>query len=69
MFKDIPYKQQYKRVGMAVLISDKIDIKIQMKQNFPTNKPGHFTMKKNQSENTIVINTYTSNERTSKYMK
>ena len=49
-----------KKAGVAILISDKIDLKI---KNIPRNKQGHYTMIKGsiQKEDTTIVNIYAPN--------
>ena len=60
MKKYIPCKREEKKAGVAILISDKIDIKI---KKITRNKEGHYTMIKGsiQEENITIVNIYAPN--------
>ena len=66
--KDIPCKWRWKKAGVAILISDKIDIEIKaMKRD----KEGHYIMIKGsiQEEDKTIINIYIPNIGTLKYVR
>ena len=67
MEKYIPCKWKQKKAGVAILISDKIDLKI---QNIPRGKEGQFIMIKgsNQEEDIGIVNIYAPN-RTPQYIR
>ena len=57
-----------KKAGVAILISDKIDLKI---KNIAKNKEGHYIMIKRpiQQEDIIIVNIYAPNIGTSQYIR
>ena len=57
MEKDIPCKWKSKKAGVAILISDKIDLKI---KNVTRNKEGHYIMIRGsiQEEDITIISIY-----------
>ena len=66
MEKDIPCKWESK-VGAAILISDKIDVKI---KTVTKNKEGHDIMKKGPiQEDITIINTNSPNIEAPKYIR
>ena len=60
MEKYIPYKWEEKKAGVAILISDKIDLKI---KKITRDKEGHYIMIKGsvQEEDITIVNVYASN--------
>ena len=67
MEKDIPCKWKLKKVGVAILISDKIDFKI---KNVTRDKEGHYIMIKGSiQEDITIINIYATNIRAPQYIR
>ena len=60
MEKYIPCKWKQKKAGVAILISDKIDLKI---KNITRDKEGHYVMIKEsiQEEDITIVNIYAPN--------
>ena len=58
----MPCKCKQKKAGVAILISDKIDLKI---KNITRDKKGHYIMIKGsiQEENITIVNSYAPNRR------
>ena len=57
-----------KKAGVAILISDKIDLKI---KNIAKNKEGHYIMIKGsiQKEDITIVNTYVPNRGAPQYIR
>ena len=68
MEKYIPCKWEAKKSGVAILISDKIGLKI---KNITRDKEGHYLMIKwsIQEEDIAIVNIYASNTGTSQYKR
>ena len=68
MEKDIPCKWKSKKAGVAILISDKIDLK---KKTITRDKEGHYIMIKgsNQEEDITLVNIYASNIGAPQYIR
>ena len=68
MEKYIPCKWKQKKAGVAILISDKIDLKI---KNIIRDKEGHYIMIKGsiQEEDITIINIYIPNIGAPQYIK
>ena len=68
MEKYIPWKWEPKKAGVAILISDKIGLKI---KNITRDKEGHYLMIKwsIQEEDIAIVNIYASNTGTSQYIR
>ena len=67
MGKYIPCKWEAKKVGVAILILDKTDLKIKITRD----KEGHYIMIKGliQEEDVIIINIYAPNIGASQYLR
>ena len=67
MEKYIPCKWKEKKAGVAILISDKLDLKI----NITRDKKGHYIMIKesNQEENITIVNSYAPNTGAPQYIR
>lgn len=67
MEKDGPSSTNQKRVGVAILITDKIEFN---SKTFTRDKKEHHIMKKNLIHQDVrIVNVHTPNSRNSKYMK
>ena len=68
MEKYIACKWKQKKAGVAILISDKIDLKI---KNITRDKGGHYTMIKRsiQEEDITIVNIYTPNIGAPQYIR
>ena len=68
MEKYIPCKWEAKKAGVAILISDKIDLKI---KNITRDKEGHYIMIKGsiQEEDITIVNICTPNKGAPQYLK
>ena len=68
MGKYIPCKWEVKKAGVALLISDKIDLKI---KKVTRDKKGHYIMINGsiQDEDTIIVNIYAANIEAPKYIR
>ena len=68
MEKDIPCKGNQKKAGVAILISDKIDLK---RKNVASDKEGHYVMIKGsiQEEDITIVNIYVPNIGAPKYIR
>ena len=67
MEKYIPYKWEAKKGAVAILISDKIDLKIKITRD----KEGHYIMLKGsiQEEETTIVNIYAPNTGAPQYIR
>ena len=67
MEKYSPCKWKQKKAGVAILISDKIDLKIKITRD----KEGHYIMMKRsiQEEDLTIVNIYAPNIGATQYMK
>ena len=67
MGKYIPCKWEVKKAGVAILISDKIDLKIKITRD----KEGHYVMIKGsvQEEVTTIVNIYATNIGAPQYIR
>ena len=63
----IPCNRKPKKAGVAILISDKIDLKI---KNITRDKKGHYIMIKGsiQEENITIVNIYAPNRGAPQYI-
>ena len=68
MEKSIPCKWEAKKAGVAILISDKIDLKI---KNITRDKEGHYLMIKGsiQEEDITIVNIYAPNIGAPQYIR
>ena len=68
MEKYIPCKWEAKKAGVAILISDKIDLKI---KKITRDKEGHYIIIEGsiQEEDTTIVNIYASNIGTPQYIR
>ena len=68
MENDTPHKQKSKQSRVAILVSDKIDLKI---KNVLRDNEGHYiTIKESlQEEDITTVNVYTSNTGSRQYVK
>ena len=68
MEKYIPCKWKQKKAGVAILVSDKIDLKI---KKITRDKEGHYIMIKEsmQEEDITIVNIYTPNIETPQYIR
>ena len=68
MEKYIPHKWKEKKAGVAVLISDKTDLKV---KKFTRDKEGHYIMIKGsiQEEDITIANIYASNIGAPQYIR
>ena len=68
MEKYIPCKQKQKKAGVAILISDKIDLKI---KKITRDNEGHYIMIKGsiQEEDRTIVNIYAPNTEAPQYIK
>ena len=68
MEKDIPCKWKSRKAGVAILLSDKIDFKI---ETITRDKEGHYIMIKGsiQEENITIVNIYAPNIGAPQYTK
>ena len=68
MEKYIPCKWEAKKAGVAILIADKIDLKI---KKITRNKEGHYIMIKGsiQEEDITIVNIYASNIGAPQYIR
>ena len=68
MEKYIPCKWKQKKAGVAILIPDKIDLKI---KNFTRDKEGHYIMIKEsiQEEDITIVNIYAPNTGAPQYIR
>ena len=68
MEKYIPCKRKAKEAGVAILISDKIDLKI---QNITSDKEGHYVMINTsiQEEDIAIVNIQAANIGTPQYTR
>ena len=68
MEKYIPCKWEQKKAGVAILISDKIDLKI---KKIPRDKEGYYIMIRGsiQEENITIVNIYAANIGAPQYIK
>ena len=67
MEKYIPWKWKQKKAGVAILISDKIDLKI---KNIKRDQEGHYIMIKGSiREDITIVNIYASNIGATQYRR
>ena len=68
MEENIPCKQNQKKAGVAILISDKIDFKM---KNILRDKEGHYIMIKGsiQEDDITIFNIYTPNTGSPQYIR
>ena len=68
MGKYIPCKWEAKKAGVAILISDKLDLKI---EKITRDKEGHYIMIKGsiQEEDIIIVNIYVPNIGAPQYIR
>ena len=68
MEKYIPHKWKEKKAGVAVLISDKTDLKV---KKFTRDKEGHYIMIKGsiQEEDITIVNIYAPNIGAPQYLR
>ena len=68
MEKYIPYKWDQKKAGVAILISDRIDLKI---EKIKRNKEGHYIMIQGsiQEEDITIVNIYAPNIGAAQYIR